>query len=322
MTARVGPNEAISRASGPGRLGGRQPPGEPDQLGRERPGALLPVRPQCPYGRQVEVVEQRVGVARPVGRRVGQATQQQDADRVGQLAALDRRHHLTHAGAVTAEVLAARCLGRPPGQALEHHHAGRVDIGGRRGHAAGPLFRREVAGRPGDTRMVHRRGHADTGQLHPAVLGDDHVVGADIAVQDAPAVQLAQRLQHPLGQVEGDLGVELAPPVEQQPQGNAVDQLLHDRGRPARPLDELHHAGHVGMLDPVQGGGVGAEPFDEMVGADHVPGQIPDGDGGSGDVVGGTHQYAGRPVSQLGQRLITRHLPRHLPRSAPVRPIR
>src|SRR5262249_14588201 len=83
---------------------------------------------------------------------------------------------------------------RPAGQALVEDGSQGVDVCGRadRPGAAAGLFRRHVTRRPQDGAglrlaggVVEFLGEAEVGDLEVAVLGDQHVAGLQVAVNDA-----------------------------------------------------------------------------------------------------------------------------------------
>ena len=96
---------------------------------------------------------------------------------------------------------------RPPGEQLEEHAAGGVQVGARVDRLALRLLGREVLGRADDglglghrrVGVGHRAGDAEVHHLDRAVVGDHDVRGLDVAVDDAVAVAVAERVEDALG---------------------------------------------------------------------------------------------------------------------------
>ena len=89
----------------------------------------------------------------------------------------------------------------PAGEHLEEHDARGVDVGAGVGDAPGDQFRRQVGdGAEQDAGAGGRggggAGQAEVGDLDPAVVGEDDVLGLDVAVHDAGAVRGAERVEH------------------------------------------------------------------------------------------------------------------------------
>ena len=143
--------------------------------------------------------------------------------------------------------------------ALVEHQRQRVDVGlGAGGAPLGLLGRHvgegadDVAGR-GQRRAVGEAGDAEVHQLRPrlAVLGDEHVLRLDVAVDDRARVGMVERLAE-IGADLADLAVaEVAVAVEPG-QGLAVDQLGDEQGV-AVLLAHLVEGDDPGMVEARRG---------------------------------------------------------------------
>ena len=97
------------------------------------------------------------------------------------------------------------------GEHLVHHDADRVDVAAGVGDAAGDEFGGEVGDRPeqrGARRGVRGCGarQPEVADLDAAVVGEQHVLGLQVAVDDARLVRRGEARQHGLGDVDGLLG--------------------------------------------------------------------------------------------------------------------
>ena len=100
---------------------------------------------------------------------------------------------------------------RPADEHLVEHDAERVDVAPAVDVEALGLLGREVGRGAHDqaglgdlvVEIADRPRDAEVGHLHLAVGGDEHVAGLDVAVHDAVAVRVGERL--------GDVGSDLAP---------------------------------------------------------------------------------------------------------------
>ena len=159
-------------------------------------------------------------------------------------------------------------------QALEEHHAERVDVGGGGGGAALGLLRREVLrrahhlARRGEREAVCGPGNAEVGDLDLAVGGDEKVGRLDVAVHDAGRVGGPDGVGGVGDQGAGHGGVQWCVRAQQVGQRLPVDEL-HDEERP-RPATvvrlALTRVEDGGDTRVVQGGGVpglGLEPGPE-----------------------------------------------------------
>ena len=171
----------------------------------------------------------------------------------GRLVAQDGGEHLRRRAAL--ERVAA-------GRHLEEHDAERKDVGARvhrlaarllGGHVAGgaehrPLLGQVAAGAAaGDLGLVvaaDRLGDAEVEHLDAAVAGDHHVVGLEVAVEDALAVRRGERVHQRRG--DGEEALEL-------------DPVARDEALEGLALDQLHgeEVAAVGLLDRVDGDDVG-----------------------------------------------------------------
>ena len=102
-----------------------------------------------------------------------------------------------------------------PGEQLEQHDTGRVDIAAGIAHVAGDLLGSQVRdgahehARLGVVRARQAPGQAEVGDLDPAVLRQQHVLRLDVPVHDPGLVRCGQAGQHALDDVERLPGGEL-----------------------------------------------------------------------------------------------------------------
>ncbi len=122
-----------------------------------------------------------------------------------------------------------------PGEELEEHHAGGVDVGAGIGLALDDQLRSQV----GDAADQHALGgvlglgadglgQPEVGDLDPAVVGDQHVLRLDVAVDQPRPVGRAEGREHRLHQRQRPLRRHRALLDDGVPQGVAGDQLHHD----------------------------------------------------------------------------------------------
>ena len=123
--------------------------------------------------------------------------------------------------------------GQPSRQHLIQHHAGGVDVGTCIDAVAPRLLRRDVM--DGAQRLlgqglagVCQACDAEIGHLHAAVPQNHDVLGLDVAVDDAAAVGMLERLADLCGEMQRLAPVHAAPPLHILLQGNAVDELHDD----------------------------------------------------------------------------------------------
>ena len=144
---------------------------------------------------------------------------------------------------------------------LVRHDAERVDvaagIGDASGHELGGEVRdRAEQGLPG--RGVRARGarEPEVAQLDAAVVGEQHVLGLEVAVHDAGLVRGGEPREHGVEDVDGLLGREPPVVLQQVAQGDAR-QVLHDEVRHVGVLalvEDVHHVrvreagGRAGLL--------------------------------------------------------------------------
>lgn len=119
------------------------------------------------------------------------------------------------------------------GQHLVEHDAEGVDVAAGVGDAPGHELGREVGdraeqGRPG--RRVGRRGAGQTevADLDPAVVGEQDVLGLQVAVHDAGPVRRRETREHRLHDVHGLLRREDLVVLQQLAEGDP-GQVLHDQ---------------------------------------------------------------------------------------------
>jgi hypothetical protein len=124
---------------------------------------------------------------------------------------------------------------RRPGQQLPEHDAGGVDVGARVGAAVDDLLGGEVgdgaeqqAGGGGEGGGLDGAGQPEVGDLDPAVVGDQQVLGLDVAVHQARGVRGGQRAQDGLEQRERLRRGQGALLAQQRPDG-AARHVLHDQ---------------------------------------------------------------------------------------------
>ncbi len=125
-------------------------------------------------------------------------------------------------------------VGRRTGQQFEEHHAGRIHVRARVGAAVRDLLGRAIRDRAhhqarsrGRDVRLDRAGQPEVCDLHHAVVGEQDVLGLDVAVHQPGAVRCGQGAEHRLHDRDGRGRAEPAALAEQVAQRAALDEL-HD----------------------------------------------------------------------------------------------
>ena len=181
---------------------------------------------------------------------------------------------------------AARVLVRPGEDALERRRGARrgegegarpepvqqraqgedVRLGRRRLalHHLGGHVRRRAHQRSGDGHPLARVQHprdAEVHQLQDAVVADHHVLGLEVAVDDARLVRVPQRPGELLDHQRGQLGREEALALGEALERLAPDQLGdQERVLGGRWVGEVEHLEDVGVLQPRHRPGLAGQP--------------------------------------------------------------
>ena len=131
------------------------------------------------------------------------------------------------------------------------------------------LLGREVGGRAHDRAGLGQAllgvdgpGDAEVGDLHLALVGDQHVARLHVAVDHPVLVGVAERRSHVGPDVGGPLGRQRPGRLEDGGQGTAVDEL-HDDEVGAGVLAPVEDRDDVGVGEVGGGLGLPAEPLDE-----------------------------------------------------------
>ena len=222
-------------------------------------GALLAIGPAYasavglqggPHGPQLG--QQRPAVRRPVGRVAPGRPEHQGVDR--------RRQPRDDGGGsrhLAADVLqgdrqgSLAGVGLVPGQGLPQQDAGGVDVGAGIGAAGLDLFGCQVgdgadeqAGGRGEVAGLDRPSETEVGDLDSTVVGEQDVLGLDVAVNEPSGVRRGQRDQHRLHQLER-LVRRQRPALAQQVAQVAATDVLHDEvGEPGAGVGALVIDGH------------------------------------------------------------------------------
>ena len=158
------------------------------------------------------------------------------------------------------------------GEHLVDEHAGRVDVGARVGLAVD----HELGGEVGDRADQHaagggvlglgvdRAGQAEVGDLDPAVVGQQHVLGLDVAVQDPGVVGGRERAEHRLDHRQRLGRRHRGFLADQVAQGQAGDVLHHQEQR-AVVVAGVEDGDHVVVGQPGRRAGLALEAAYELV---------------------------------------------------------
>lgn len=140
---------------------------------------------------------------------------------------------------------------RPAGEHLVKHAAGRIQVGAHVDVLAARLLGRQVLRGAHDTLrlghcgggIIERAGDAEVHDLHNALLGDHDVAGLDIAVDDAHAVRIFERVEHAdhhmLGVGDAQRAVRLDDVAQRLPPAHTHDQVRQVFGLPVVECDHL-----------------------------------------------------------------------------------
>ncbi len=262
---------------------GQQQREQGDQGRQVEPPLLLPPRSVPGRRDRLQFRQQRGRAVRAGPGVLGEAGEDQRADRVRRQFGRDRG-----LGVLDREFGEGRAaVGAGAGEALEEGDGRGVDVARRGGGATGPLLGRHVGGGAGDVALVAAR-HRDP-EVHQ--LGrpggvHQHVGGLVVAVHHPGAVRGGQAEQRALQHHQRSFGGGGPLRAEQLAQGDAVHQLHHD-GRAALALDVLVEPGDVRGVESGQDLGLGPE----RGGAGRAV-QVLDRHGGAGRPVPGEHHPA------------------------------
>ena len=156
------------------------------------------------------------------------------------------------------------------GQQFEGHDAQGVDVAARSGGGADDLFGGEVGGRAEDhaggrdARLGDRPHQSEVDQFHLTVIGDQHVLGFEVAMHQAGPVGGAQAAQHRAEDGYHRVRRHRAPFPQQLPQGAALDQLHHQIGI-CRVVVPVVDGDQPGVPEPRHRAGLPPEPGQELV---------------------------------------------------------
>jgi hypothetical protein len=152
---------------------------------------------------------------------------------------------------------------RIPRQLRVQQAAHPVDVAGRARRLADQQLRREV-GRGAHQHARHRHvgalvverlGDAEVRELHPALVGQQHVAGLDVAVDHAGPVGRLEALEHAGGDRHHLVDLEVAAPLDQVREGLAAHELHDEVGLPVR-LTGVVDGDRIGVVEPRRGPGL------------------------------------------------------------------
>ena len=160
--------------------------------------------------------------------------------------------------------------GRVPGGHLEHEHAERVQVRSGLDRLALRLLGRQIVSGAqdgagfGHGRRAARPGYAEVGDLHPALVVDDDVLGLDVAVDDVPPMGEAQRFQDLDGDRDHQFGAQRGVLEDDLFERAALEILHRDVVGAFRlsPIVDLHD---VGVVEAGGAAGFTAEALDELL---------------------------------------------------------
>ena len=137
------------------------------------------------------------------------------------------------------------------GEHLVHHDADRVYVAAGIGDAAGDELGGEVGDRaeqrlPGGRVGARRPSESEVAELDSAVVGEQDVLGLDVAVHDARLVGGCQPREHGVHDVDRLLGGEALVVLQQVAQRDAR-QVFHDQVRHVGVLALVEHVHDIGM---------------------------------------------------------------------------
>ncbi len=202
-----------------------------------------------------ELIEECPCVPRPVLRVAGGRPQDELVERMrhGRVPKRRRRHLIVRVlvGDLHRLIAPERLLAD---EHLVHHDADGVDVAPGVRDPARDEFGGEVRDRaeqrlPAGGRRARGPGEAEVADLDPAVVGEQYVLGLQVAVDDAGLVGRDQTGEHRLHDVDRLLGSEAPVLAQQVAKGDAL-QVLHDEVGEARVLSLVEDVDHVGVREP------------------------------------------------------------------------
>ena len=190
----------------------------------------------------------------------------------------------------------------PAGDHFVEHDPDRVDVAAGVGlpaqHQLGGEVRHGADQRAGAGGRRDGAGQPEVADLDPAVVGDQHVLGFDVPVDEAGVVGRPQPLDDGVDQGQGQARGQRALVLDDVAQRVALDVLHHQVGHPA-VLALVQDAHDVRVREPGGGLRLAAQPVEELrvagqVGVQHLQCHIPLQPAVGGQVDGG-HAAAGEP---------------------------